>query len=160
MPIKEANQACHCLLLAASVQMPLSRACCFSSHPLHKVQCKFESKQAAMRSISNFKTHLLVDAALCGDCYTAGRASNTLLWLPLHIPCSVTENVPMMRVSEQNWQFCWYSQKFSSPKQQRVLPSLAKGSSPVSLCLVSPSSQASPNRIFSSVPPAKLQDQA
>ena len=39
------------------------------------------------------------------------------------------------------------------PKQHRVLPSRAKGTSPVSLCLLTPNSQASPKRIFSSVPP-------
>lgn len=41
------------------------------------------------------------------------------------------------------------------PKQQRELPSRAAGTSPVSLCLVSPTSQASPNRIFSSVLPVQ-----
>ena len=40
------------------------------------------------------------------------------------------------------------------PKQHRVLPSRARGTSPVSLCLLTPNSQASPKRIFSSVPPA------
>ena len=78
-------------------------------------------------------------------------ASSCWLRLPVHLPHWATSK------QQANLMQCLAvvaGMIGNPPKQQRVLPSLAEGTSPINLCLVNPNSQASPNKIFSSVLPA------